>query len=80
MVADETREAVLAFCTLCSTLTCKKLNLQQILLLMLKDKDYMDVFKDILGESSDMECVKAFIKIDPNAFSSKTIAKHLAHR
>ena len=77
---DEIREQVLNYCSLCVTLTNKKLNLQNILLLTLKHKEYMEVFMDIMGEDSPQECVKNFIKLDPNAFSPKTIAKHLAKK
>ena len=80
MMEDEIREQVLNYCSLCVTLTNKKLNLQNILLLTLKNKEYMEVFMDIMGEDSPQECVKNFIKLDPNAFSPKTIAKHLAKR
>ena len=77
IVDGEIREMMISFCSLCSILSTRKLNLQNILILLLKDKDYMEILKSITGEQLDKNCLKAFIRLDPTAFSSKTIIKHL---
>lgn len=80
LIEDEIHEQILNFCSLCAIMSNKKVTLQTILLSVLKDKDYMELYRDIMGDLPEQECILALLRIDPNAFSSKTIAKHLRIR
>ena len=67
----------LCFCTLVCLLNNKKLNLANIFLCMLKDKDIRDIFKGLCDISSDYKALKKFLQYDPTLYKSKYIKNYL---
>ena len=76
----EKKDIVHKFLTLCSFVSIcenKKLNLANVFLLVLKEKKYRDLFKEILIIESNYDLVKLFLQHDPYLYKSKYITKFL---
>tara|TARA_R100000008_G_C3587535_1_gene173707 strand:- start:1924 stop:2199 length:276 start_codon:yes stop_codon:yes gene_type:complete len=76
----EKKDIVHKFLSLCSFVSIcenKKLNLANVFLLVLKNKKYRDLFKEILIIESNYELVKLFLQHDPYLYKSKYITKFL---
>lgn len=67
----------LCFCSLMCILAEKKLNLPNVFITFLKNKNYRTLFKQMLNIESDQECIRIFINFDPNLYKSKYITKFL---
>lgn len=74
---DENTYYTYCFCTLCSMLLNQKLNLQKVLILMMKDDTLLDIFKEIINEKDSKEAVRLFLSVNPSAFSEKTVIKNI---
>ena len=74
---DENLYYTYCFCTLCSLMLNQKLNLQKILIQMVKDERLMDIYKEIVNEKDSREAVRLFLSVNPSAFSQKTVVKNL---
>lgn len=75
LIYEESKYLVYNFATLCSLIKNKKLNFQHIFALLLSDEKYKELFKEILGEESDMNIFKILLTIDPSIATSKYISK-----
>lgn len=74
---DENTYYTYCFCTLCSLMLNQKLNLQKILILIMKDERLMSIFKEIINEKNTKEAVRLFLSVNPSAFSEKTVIKNI---
>lgn len=68
---------ILCFCTFCCQLKGKRLSLQNIFVLVLKEEKLRKILKTLLTVESDFEMVKLFIEFDPQISESKYITKYL---
>jgi len=68
---------LLCFCTFCCLLKGKKLSLQNIFVLVLKEEKIRKVLKTLLTVDNDFEMVKMFIDFEPQIAESKYITKYL---
>ena len=76
----EKKDIVHKFLSLCSFVSIcenKKLNLANVFLLVLKNKKYRDLFKEILIIESNYDLVKLFLQHDPYLYKCKYITKFL---
>jgi len=76
----EKKDIVHKFLSLCSFVSIcenKKLNLANVFLLVLKEKNYRDLFKESLIIDSNFNLVKLFLQHDPYLYKSKYITKFL---
>ena len=67
----------LSLCSFVSICENKKINLANVFLLILKEKKYRELFKDILLLDSNYDLVKLFLQHDPYLYKSKYITKYL---
>lgn len=74
---EETTYFTYCFCSICSLMLNQKLNLQKILILMMKNEKIMDLFKEIINEMDSKEAVRLFLSVNPTAFSEKTVIKNI---
>tara|TARA_R100000951_G_scaffold8193_1_gene7436 strand:+ start:9638 stop:9919 length:282 start_codon:yes stop_codon:yes gene_type:complete len=65
------------FCSFMTVLAGKRLNLPNVFLLLLKNKNYRDVFKMLIGAETDYEIFLIFIQFEPSLAKSKYISKYL---
>ena len=75
LIYEESKYFVYNFATLCSLIKNRKLNFQHIFALVLMDEKYKELFKEILGEESEMDILRTLLTIDPSIASSKYISK-----
>jgi hypothetical protein len=68
---------MLTFCSFLTIISGKKLNLPNIFLLLLKNKNYRDLIKSMLDIDNDFYLFKMFIDYDPTLYKSKYISKYL---
>jgi hypothetical protein len=73
----ELNHLFLSFCTFITLTHTKKLNLANIFLLLLQDKELRSFFKTYCDISSDFAVVQTFLKFDPSLHKSKYIMKFL---
>jgi hypothetical protein len=73
----ELERAYLIFCSYVCIMHNKKLNLPNIFLVMLKNKEYLDVFKSLSDLNNDYDCVRFFLKRDPTLHKSKYIKNYI---
>jgi len=67
----------LAFCSFVTLIHAKKLNLANVFLYVLQNKDIRDLFKKYCDINSDFAAVQAFLTFDPSLHKSKYIMKYL---
>ena len=65
----------LCLCTYVSICENKKMNLANVLLLALKERQYKWLFLNILEVENEFELVKMFLQYDPFLYKSKYITK-----
>lgn len=68
---------LLTFCSFLTIIYGKKLNLPNIFLLLLKNKKYRDMIREMLDVDCDYQLFKLFIDYDPSLHKSKYISKYL---
>ena len=68
---------MLCFCTYCCLLKGKKLSLQNIFVLVLKDVKLRSILKTLITVETNFELVKIFIEFEPQIAESKYITKYL---
>lgn len=68
---------LLCFCTFCCLIKGKKLSLQNIFVLVLKEEKLRKMLKTLLTVDNDFEMVKIFIEFEPQIAESKYITKYL---
>jgi hypothetical protein len=77
IIEKETEYYFLCFCSLVCILAEKKLNLPNVFIMFLKNKNYRCLFKEMMNIDTDEECIRMFIQFDPNLYKSKYITKYL---
>lgn len=68
---------MLCFCSFLTIISGKKLNLPNIFLLLLKNKNYREMLKVMVDVDNDYSLLKMFIDYDPTLHKSKYISKYL---
>lgn len=68
---------ILCFCTFCCQLKGKRLSLQNIFVLVLKEEKLRNMLKTLLTVETNFEMVKIFIEFEPQIAESKYITKYL---
>jgi len=68
---------LLCFCTFCCLIKGKKLSLQNIFVIVLKEEKLRKMLKILLTVETDFEMVKIFIEFEPQIAESKYITKYL---
>lgn len=77
MLEDETEHILLSFCTFCTLIVGKKLSMQNVFLLVLKEEKFKTILKRLLETDSDYEIVKLFIDYDDTITKSKYVTKYI---
>jgi hypothetical protein len=73
----ELEHLMLCFCTFCCLLKGKRLSLQNIFVIVLKEGKIRKLLKTLLTVDNDFELVKMFIEFEPQIAESKYITKYL---
>lgn len=73
----EQNHLFLSFCSLITLLHTKKLNLANVFILLLKNKEIRDLFKMHCELKNDFVAVKFFLQFDSGLYKSKYIMKFL---
>lgn len=73
----EYRHHFLSFCTFVCMVKNKKLNLANIFLLLLQERELLDIFKDMCEIDSDYTALKKFLEYDTSLHKSKYIKNFL---
>jgi hypothetical protein len=77
IVKREAEHIISCFCTFVSQIKGKRLSLQNIFLVVLKEPRIRGILKQALSVEADQEVVQLFIDHDPNILKSKYIAKYI---
>jgi len=77
LVDSETEHLLLCFCTYCGLLKGKKLSLQNVFVLILKDRRLRNILKSLLSIDNNYELFKTFLSFEPSIADSKYITKFL---
>ena len=77
IIDNETDHLLLSFCTFCTQLKGKKLSLQNIFVLLLKEEKLRNILKDLLFIDNNYELVQIFLQFEPTIVKSKYITKYL---
>jgi hypothetical protein len=77
IVEMESEHLLLCFCTYCMLLKGKKLSLQNVFVLVLKEERLRRILKHLLSIDSNFELVKMFLQFEPSIAQSKYITKYL---
>jgi hypothetical protein len=73
----EAEHLFLAFCSFVTLLHVKKMNLANVFLILLQNKELRDLFKLYCDVDTDFAVVQTFLKFDPSLHKSKYIMKYL---
>lgn len=73
----EVTHLFLSFCTFCTLLDTKKLNLANVFLLVLKNKKYRELLKEYCDFKNDYYALRYFLQYDPTLYKSKYIMKFI---
>lgn len=74
---EEYMHCFLCFCSLICLSKNKKLNLANIFIFLLQDKNIRDIFKGLCDIETDYIALKKFLRHDPTLFKSKYIKNYL---
>ena len=77
LVTYEQEHLFLAFCAFVTLIHAKKLNLANVFLLVLQNKNLRDLFKLYCDATNDYAVVQAFLSFDPSLHKSKYVMKYL---
>ena len=77
LISYEYEHLFLAFCSLVTLTSTKKLNLANVFLIVLQNKDLRELFKTYCDVGSDYAVVQAFTAFDSGLYKSKYIMKYL---
>lgn len=77
IIEYELNHLFLSFCSFITLTQAKKLNLANIFLFLLQNKEMRDFFKIYCDISSDFAVVQTFLKYDPGLYKSKYVMKFL---
>jgi hypothetical protein len=68
----------LSFCSLICIMHGKKMNLANIFILLMKDKEIRSLYKTLTEADTDYDALMSFLKYDPTLYKSKYIKNFLA--
>lgn len=74
--SEDNTHMFFCLCTYISICENKKLNLSNVLLLILKNQKYKDLFMSRLEMETEYELVKLFLHHDPFLYKSKYITRY----
>lgn len=77
IIETETEHLLLCFCSYCTLLKGKKLSLQNVFVLVLKERRLRNMLKELLSVDNSFEIVKIFLSFEPSIAQSKYITKYL---
>jgi len=77
LINYEREHLFLAFCSYVTLIHAKKLNLANVFLLVLQNKNLRDLFKLYCDVDNDYAVVQAFLAFDPSLHKSKYVMKYL---
>lgn len=77
IIESETEHLLLCFCTFCTLLKGKKLSLQNVFVLVLKEYRLRNMLKELISVDNSFELVKIFLRFEPSIAQSKYITKYL---
>ena len=63
----------LSFCSLVCLMNGKKMNLANIFILLMKDKNVRELYKILTDASTDYDALASFLQYDPTLYKSKYI-------
>lgn len=75
--SDELRHNFLCFCSFVCILNGKKINLPNVLILVLKSSIYRNILMRLLSMDSEYSLFKYFISYEPSLAKSKYVSKFL---
>jgi len=67
----------LSFCSFVTLTNTKKLNLANVFITLLKNKEFREIFKIYCDLKNDFSAVKFFLQFDSSLYKSKYIMKFL---
>jgi len=73
----EFRHSFKCFCTLVCQLKNKKINLANIFIILLKEPELMNIYKELTGIDSTYNALLVFLQHDPSLYRSKYIKNFL---
>ena len=73
----ETEHLFLSFCSFVTLTNTKKMNLANVFLALLRNKNLRDLFKVYCDVDTDYAIVQMFLKFDPSLHKSKYVMKYL---
>ena len=73
----EFEDNFIKFCSFMCIVNNKKINLANIFLLILKDKNIRDLYKSLIDIEDDYEVCLKFLEADPSMYKSKYIRNYL---
>lgn len=73
----ETHHLFMCFCTYVTLTKSKRLNIANIFLLVLQNRNLRELFKSLLEVENDYQVVEIFLKYDNSLYKSKYITKYL---
>lgn len=77
-IADyEAEHLFLAFCSFVTLSNIKKMNLANVFLILLQNKELRDLFKIYCDVDTDFAIVQSFLRFDPSLYKSKYVMKYL---
>ena len=74
---EELYSIFLSYCTLVSLIVGKKLNIANVFLWFLKNKQFRAIFKQKAEVDSDYDAILLFVRFDPALHKSKYVMKYL---
>lgn len=73
----EQNHLFLSFCSFVSLNHTKKLNLANVFICLLKDRNLRDMFKNYCDHKNDYSAIKFFLQFDSSLYKSKYVMKFL---
>lgn len=73
----ETKNNFNRACSFICLLKNKRLNYANILIILLQEKKFINLFNELCGFDSDIDCIRYFLECDPNIYKSKYIKRFL---
>lgn len=77
IIENETEHILLCYCTFCTITFGKKLSMQNIFILTLKDNRYKELIKQLLDIDNDLEIIRIFLDYDETIVKSKYVTKYV---
>ena len=73
----EMQHLFMCFCTYVTLTQAKRLNIANVFLLVLQNRNLRELFKSMLGLETDYQVVEIFLKYDNSLYKSKYVTKYI---